>query len=105
TTKPTAPGTLTATAGTGKVDLSWQASTDDVGVTGYRVFEGASQIGSVNGTTTTYTKSGLTAGPHSFTVRAVDAATNLSDPSNTASATVPDTTKPTAPGNLHASGG
>ena len=34
------PGNLTATAGTGQVALDWQASTDNVGVTGYRVFRG-----------------------------------------------------------------
>jgi fibronectin type 3 domain-containing protein len=105
TTKPTAPGSLTATPGAGKVDLSWQASTDNLGVTGYRILRGAQQINTVSGTTTSYTDTGLAAGPYSYTVRAVDAATNLSDPSNTATATVPDTTKPTAPGNLHASGG
>ena len=38
TTPPSQPGTLTATAvSSGEVDLSWGASTDNVGVTGYRV--------------------------------------------------------------------
>ena len=38
TTPPTQPGTLTATAVSGsEVDLSWGASTDNVGVTGYQV--------------------------------------------------------------------
>ena len=31
------PGTLTATAAAGEIDLCWGASTDDVGVTGYQV--------------------------------------------------------------------
>src|ERR1700739_1489095 len=36
TTPPTQPGTLTATAAAAsEVDLSWGASTDNVGVTGY----------------------------------------------------------------------
>jgi fibronectin type 3 domain-containing protein len=105
TTKPTAPGNLTATAGTGQVALSWQASSDNVGVTGYRIFRGATQINTVNGSTTSYTDTGLAPGPYSYTVRAVDAAANLSDPSNTASATVLDTTKPTAPANLTATAG
>jgi fibronectin type 3 domain-containing protein len=104
TSKPSAPGSLTAAGGTAKVDLSWQASSDDVGVTGYRIFRGATQVGSVGGTTTSYTESGLAAGSYSYTVRAVDAAENLSDPSNSASATVPDTTKPSVPGNLTANG-
>ncbi len=103
TTIPSTPGSLTATAGTGQVSLSWQASTDNVGVTGYRVFRGATQVGSPTGTT--YTDTGLAAGSYSYTVRAVDAAGNLSNPSNTASATVADTTKPGAPPNLTATAG
>src|SRR5207237_3184 len=102
TTKPTAPGTLTATGSAGQVAVSWQASSDNVGVTGYRVFRGSTQVGSVNGSTTSYTDTGLGAGTYSYTVKAIDAAGNLSDPSNTASGTVPDTTKPTAPGTLTA---
>ena len=34
---PSAPAGLTATAGIGRVTLSWTASTDNVGVTGYEV--------------------------------------------------------------------
>src|SRR4029453_7343746 len=44
TTKPTIPGDLRATAGTGQVSLLWNQSTDNVGVTGYRVFRGATQV-------------------------------------------------------------
>src|SRR5205085_12198947 len=80
TTKPTTPGLLTATAGTAQVGLSWQASTDDVGVTAYRIFRGPTQIGSVNGTTTTYTDTGLAPGTYSYTVVAQDAAGNVSGP-------------------------
>ena len=105
TTKPTPPGNLTASAGAGQVALSWSASTDNVGVTGYRVFRGTNQIASLGAGATTYTDSPLAPGPYSYAVRAVDAAANLSDPSNSASATVLDTTKPTVPGNLTASAG
>src|SRR5207237_8686877 len=66
------------------------------------LFRSSTQVGSVNGTTTSYTETGLGAGTYSYTVKAVDAAGNLSDPSNSASGTVPDTTKPTAPGTLTA---
>ena len=38
TTPPSQPGTLGATAvSSGEIDLSWSASTDNVGVSGYRV--------------------------------------------------------------------
>ena len=103
--KPTPPGTLNATPGTGQVALTWQASTDNVGVAGYRVYRGTTQIASLGASATSHTETGLAPGPYSYTVRAIDAAQNLSDPSNTASATVPDTTKPTAPGNLQATAG
>ena len=94
TQKPTAPGNLQATAGSGQVELSWQASTDNVGVTGYQVYRGAEQIANVGANATAYTDTNLHPGPYSYTVRAVDAAGNPSDFSNTASATVLDTTKP-----------
>ncbi len=103
TTKPGAPGTLSATGSPGQVALSWGAATDNVGVTGYRVFRGATEVATL-GNVTSYTDTGLGAGSYSYTVRALDAAGNVSDPSNTASATVPDTTKPGAPGTLSATG-
>jgi fibronectin type 3 domain-containing protein len=101
--KPTAPANLLATRnGASRVDLTWQASTDNVGVTGYRVFRGTTQVGSVNGTTHSYSDSPVGAGTHEYTVRAVDTAGNVSDPSNISSVTVPDSEKPTVPGNLTA---
>ncbi len=46
--KPSKPGNLTATpAGAGQVDLSWQASSDNVLVTGYKVFRGTQEIASL----------------------------------------------------------
>ena len=105
TTKPSPPGNLTASAGAGQVALSWSASSDNVGVTGYRVYRGTNQIASLGASATTYTDGGLAPGPYSYTVRAIDAAGNLSDPSNTASATVLDSTKPSAPAGLTATAG
>jgi len=114
TTPPTAPAGLTGTASsTTQIDLSWTASTDNVGVTGYLVerCQGAgcttfTQVASVT-SGTTYSDTGLTASTtYSYRVRATDAANNLSSYSNTASATtqnVPDTEPPTAPSNLTAS--
>jgi YD repeat-containing protein len=108
TTPPTAPKGLAATvASATQINLKWTASTDNVGVTGYRVesCSGAScttfaQIGTP--TTTSYSASGLAAATkYSFRVRATDAAGNLSSYSSTASgttSTAADTTPPTAPG-------
>lgn len=107
-TAPTAPGGLTAAASsTSAIDLSWSASADDVGVTGYQVFRdgGATVIGTTTGTT--FGDTGLAAGStHSYTVAAFDAAGNRSTLSNTASATTlsppPDVTPPTVPAGLTA---
>jgi chitodextrinase len=103
-TKPSKPGSLKATAGTGQAVLTWKASTDNVAVTGYRIYRGTTQVGAVAGNVLTYTDTGVV-GSLSYTVRAIDAAGNLSDPSNTATVTVADSVKPTAPGSLAATGG
>jgi YD repeat-containing protein len=107
TTPPSAPtGLGTSIVSSTQINLSWTASTDNVGVTGYRIerCSGASctsfaQIGTA--TTTTYSDTGLTASTsYSYRVRATDAAGNLSTYSSTASGTTSaggDTTPPTAP--------
>lgn len=85
---PTAPTNLVATAGDAQVSLSWGASTDNVGVTGYRVYRGGVQIATTTAAVRTYTNTGLTNGTsYSYTIRAVDAANNVSVNSNTATAT------------------
>jgi chitodextrinase len=101
TAPPAAPANLTATAtGPTAVSLSWQASTDNVGVTGYAISRGSAVIATVSGSTTSYADSGLTPGTaYAYTVTASDAAGNVSPPSAPASATTQaDTTPPTAPG-------
>ena len=101
TIPPSAPGSLTATAaGMTSISLSWAASTDNVGVTGYTISRGGTTLATVPGTTTSYTDSGLTPGTaYSYQVTASDAAGNVSQPSNTASATTQtDTIPPSAPG-------
>ena len=47
---------LNGTAGPGQVVLTWDASTDNVGVTGYRVYRNGTQVGSVLGAITTFTR-------------------------------------------------
>jgi chitodextrinase len=112
TTPPTAPTNLNATAASAsQVNLAWTASTDNVGVTGYRVERctGAAcsnfaQIGTP--AATTFSDMGLTASTsYSYRVRATDAAGNLSTfsaISTTITSAAPDTTPPTAPTNLAA---
>ena len=66
-------------------NLSWTAATDNVGVTGYEIYQGATLKATV--TTLTYAVTGLTAGTlYSFSVKAKDAAGNAST-SNTVSVT------------------
>ncbi len=106
TQAPSVPGSLTASNVTQTtVDLSWNASTDNVGVTGYDVYQGSTNLGTVTGTATQIT--GLTASTaYSFRVRARDAAGNISGYSNTVNVTTsaaPDTQAPSVPTSLAAS--
>jgi chitodextrinase len=107
TTPPSTPEGLTASAvSSSTISLSWAAATDDVGVKGYTVFRGGSQVASV--TTTSFSDNGLSANTtYQYTVLAYDAAGNNSSQSQPASATTPeggsgDTTAPTVPANLKA---
>ena len=78
TEAPTTPANLSASNVTeASVDLSWSASSDNVGVTGYNVYSGGTLLGQVAGTGATV--NGLTAGTaYTFGVSAVDAAGNES---------------------------
>ncbi|AUG81254.1 glycoside hydrolase [Kitasatospora sp. MMS16-BH015] len=100
TQPPTSPGNLQGMAGNGSASLSWTASSDNVGVAGYDVFNGSAKAATVTGTSATV--SGLPAGTYSFTVVAFDAAGNRSTPAGPVSVTVqpppPDSQPPTAPG-------
>jgi len=92
TQPPTAPSSLVATGGRRKITLTWGASTDDVGVTGYQVWRANAASGpfSLIATTTalTYANGSLSTGTtRYYQVKATDAAGNVSGPSNTASAT------------------
>ncbi|MER7457013.1 glycoside hydrolase family 9 protein [Micromonospora sp. NPDC126480] len=112
TVAPTAPGTPTASAVTATgLTLSWAASTDNVGVTGYDVYReaGATDVLVGSPATTSLAVTGLTAATsYSFYVVARDAAGNRSAASppvtvTTADPSTPDTTPPTAPGTPTAS--
>ncbi|OOQ55093.1 hydrolase [Streptomyces antibioticus] len=77
---PTRPGGLTGrAAGSRAVQLSWSASTDDRKVVSYDVYQGGTKVHSVGGGQTATVVTGLRPGTrYSFTVRARDAADNLS---------------------------
>ncbi|HVJ19860.1 MAG TPA: carbohydrate-binding protein, partial [Polyangiaceae bacterium] len=100
---PTTPGSLASSNITSSaITLSWGVSTDNVGVTGYRVYRGTTDLGTT--TATSYTFTGLTASTaYTLKVRAFDAAGNLSGEASTSattSAPPSDTTVPSTPGGL-----
>ncbi|MFJ6250086.1 MULTISPECIES: carbohydrate binding domain-containing protein [unclassified Streptomyces] len=99
TRAPTAPAGLTATADGTSVLLAWNPSTDDRGVTGYQVTRtggGGTVVTDVGSTVLSDT--GLAERTaYTYTVRAVDAAGNVSAASSPATATTGD--RPTAPAN------
>ncbi|MFF0409448.1 glycosyl hydrolase family 18 protein [Kitasatospora sp. NPDC004745] len=103
-TPPSTPGGLRSTSVTQtSVGLAWAASTDDVGVTGYDVFQNGARVATTDGSTTAVTVNGLTANTaYQFTVQAFDAAGNRSAAAGpvsvTTQPTTPDNQPPTTPG-------
>jgi chitodextrinase len=86
TTPPIAPTNLTASGITqNAITLAWGASTDNVGVAGYYIYQGSSTtpINSMAITTTSYSVSGLNCGTaYTYYVVAKDAANNSSPKNN-----------------------
>jgi len=89
TTPPSTPTGLTAAAaGSTGANLSWSASTDNVGVTGYIVRRNGVQVATP--ATTSFADTGLSAATtYSYTVAARDAAGNISANSTSVSVTTP----------------
>ncbi|HET8799091.1 MAG TPA: right-handed parallel beta-helix repeat-containing protein [Thermoanaerobaculia bacterium] len=87
TQAPSAPASLQVTGvTTSSVSLAWQASTDDTGVTGYRILRNGTVIATTSGTA--WTVPSLASGTRfTFSVVALDAAGNVSASSNVVSAT------------------
>lgn len=105
TTAPTAPTNLTATASSAtQISLSWTASTDNTGVTGYNVYRNGAKVATVTGAAYSDTNlSPKTA--YSYYVEAYDAAGNISKTSSvvtTSTQASPDTTAPSKPAGLTA---
>jgi len=87
TEAPSAPTGLTASTITETTaDLSWNAATDNVGVTEYEIFQSGSSLGTTVNTSAQIT--GLVANTsYTFSVKAKDAAGNVSGASNTVNVT------------------
>src|SRR5207302_1390771 len=105
TTPPTVPTGLTANAvSSSQINLRSAERRVGMGVSGYRVYRGGTQIGTPS--TTSFTHTSVSASTtHSYTVPAYAAAGNVSAQSSPASATTPappDTTPPTVPTGLTA---
>jgi Zn-dependent metalloprotease len=105
TQAPSVPTNLSASNTTQTTtDLSWNASSDNIGVTGYEVFSNSVSIGTVTGTAANIT--GLSTGTtYTFGVRAFDAAGNNSATTslNVTTLSAGDTQAPTTPTGLTAS--
>ena len=103
---PSAPSNLsTSNITETSLSLSWNASTDNVGVSGYDVYKNGTLLASTSNTS--YNVTALTASTnYTFYVKAKDAAGNISSASNTVNvttATPADTEAPSAPGSLSTS--
>jgi hypothetical protein len=88
TQAPAAPTNLKATAvSASQINLTWTAATDNVGVTGYEVYRGTTKVATI-GNVTSFGDTGLAASTtYSYTVKARDAAGNVSPASAASSAT------------------
>ncbi|MEX2274555.1 MAG: Ig-like domain-containing protein [Actinomycetota bacterium] len=98
---PTAPAMLAATAvAPDRIDLEWDAASDDRGVTGYEVFRDGVLLDTTDGATTTYADTGVSADQtYHYRVRAFDEAGNRGERSPQAEATTPagDVDPPSVP--------
>ncbi|GEM_PF-2442488 len=87
TTPPSVPTNLTANViSSSQINLSWTASTDNIGVTGYRIYRGGVQVGT--SATNSYSDTGLSPSTsYTYNVAAYDAVGNISGQSISINAT------------------
>ena len=97
TTAPSIPTKVVGTAtSSSQIAVSWMASTDNVGVTGYKIFRNGTQVGT--STTTSYSDTNLSPNtPYIYTIAAYDAAGNTSAQSTSVSVTTQALVNNTAP--------
>lgn len=104
TQPPSAPSRLVGNTAYNSVALTWQASTDDTGVAGYRVVRNNTVIATIG--TPAYTDTSVTPGTaYQYYIVAYDQSNNVSSASNTISVTtapapISDTQSPTAPSDV-----
>ncbi|WP_394747853.1 ThuA domain-containing protein [Spongiimicrobium salis] len=106
TEAPSVPANLMASSITEtSLDLNWDASTDNVAVTSYRIFQDNVEIATI--TPTNYQVTGLVANTsYDFVIVALDMAGNTSESSDVLTVSTlqaPDTEAPSIPSNLAAS--
>lgn len=90
---PAAPSGLTAVPiSANEIDLSWQASADETGVKGYKVYRDGAEIATVGGAFQSYKDKVLTISTtYHYTVKAFDLDDRLSDASSEVAATTTST--------------
>ncbi len=99
TTAPTTPSNFRATSTTNSINLAWSASTDNVGVAGYRLSRNGSLIATLAASATSFTNTGLAPDTsHNYSLVAFDAAGNVSGAASlTASTQAAVDTTPSVP--------
>lgn len=99
-TPPTVPtGLNVTTSSVNSVSLAWNTATDNVGVSGYRIYRGGEYLGTSSGLS--YQDNTVSVGnSYIYTVSAIDAAGNESARSSGVTANTNDTTPPTIPTGL-----
>lgn len=80
-TAPTAPGNVNVVWNAPNVRVTWDPSTDNVGVTGYRIYLDGKLVDNVDADTHEWTNKYPVWNPHTYYVTAGDAAGNFSEPS------------------------
>lgn len=104
-TAPSMPSNLSATPySSSQINLSWTASTDNVGVTGYQIYRNSAYVSS--SATLSYSDMGLSPGTsYTYYVKAYDAANNYSSATASITMSTPssggsDASSPTMPTGL-----